>query len=264
MDCKTAHDLLPLYFDGELDRATSREFEAHLDGCADCRAALVALDELRRGLREDAPRYRAPAALRERIANAASANALADAAANSGAIESKRVHRTPSPLRFAAAIALAFAAGGTAVSLWHSPHGAGTSREQVTNDLFSSHWRALAATSPVDVISSDRHTVKPWFAGKVADAPLVQDFVEQGFPLVGGRIDYVGSARVPVLVYRHGQHLIDVFVLASADAAGMDASAVRNGYRIDAARLGDQPAAVVTDMDASELAKFEQLLQQAK
>ncbi len=140
MDCKTAHDLLPLYFDGELDRATSREFEAHLDGCADCRAALVALDELRRGLREDAPRYRAPrGAAPSASANAASANALADAAANSGAIESKRVHRTPSPLRFAAAIALAFAAGGTAVSLWHSPHESGTSRDQVTNDLFSSH-----------------------------------------------------------------------------------------------------------------------------
>ena len=265
MDCKTAHDLLPLYFDGELDRATGREFEAHLDGCADCRAALVGLDELRRGLREDAPRYRAPAALRERITTSASNNAgLAGAAASTRAVVSRRVYRTPSPLRFAAAIALAFAAGGTAVLFWHSPHGSVASREQVANDLFASHWRALAATSPVDVVSSDRHTVKPWFAGKIADAPLVQDFAEQGFPLVGGRIDYVGNARVPVLVYRHGQHLIDVFVLASADASDLDASVVRKGYRIEGARLGGQPAAIVTDMDAGELAKFDQLLQQTK
>jgi anti-sigma factor RsiW len=169
----------------------------------------------------------------------------------------------PLPLRFAASVALAFAAGGTVVSLWHSP-GSGSSSDQVASDLFASHWRALAATSPVDVVSSDRHTVKPWFAGKIAEAPVVQDFAEQGFPLVGGRIDYVGSARVPVLVYRHGQHLIDVFVLASTDAARLDASATRNGYRIEAVRLGDQPAAVVTDMDAAEVTKFDQLLQQTK
>ncbi len=265
MDCKTAHDLLPLYFDGELDRATSREFEAHLDGCADCRAALVGLDELRRGLREDAPRYRAPAdvARAHRRRRRARMRMLALPRARPPSSRSARIARR-APLRFAAAIALAFAAGGTAVSLWHSPHGSARRATQVANDLFASHWRALAATSPVDVVSSDRHTVKPWFAGKVADAPLVQDFAEQGFPLVGGRIDYVGSARVPVLVYRHGQHLIDVFVLSSADATDLDASVARNGYLIEATRLGDQPAAIVTDMDAGELAKFDQLLQQTK
>jgi len=261
MDCKTAHELLPLYFDSELDRTTSREFEAHLDACADCRELLVGLDELRRGLREDAPRYRAPTALRERLADSAAAMA---AVAESNAVVPTRRYRTPLPLRFAASVALAFAAGGTVVALWNSPHGSGTSRDQVASDLFASHWRALAATSPVDVVSSDRHTVKPWFAGKIADAPVVRDFADQGFPLVGGRIDYVGSARVPVLVYRHGQHLIDVFVLASTDAARLDASAMRNGYRIEAVRLGDQPAAIVTDMDAGEVTKFDQLLQQMK
>ncbi len=261
MDCKTAHDLLPLYFDGELDRATGREFEAHLDACADCRELLVGLDELRRGLREDAPRYRAPTSLRERIANSAGTHAF-DVAASTDKVAPRRAHRMPLPLRFAASVALAFAAGGTVVSLWHSPHGSGSSRDQVASDLFASHWRALAATSPVDVVSSDRHTVKPWFAGKIADAPVVQDFAEQGFPLVGGRIDYVGSARVPVLVYRHGKHLIDVFVLASNDAADIDAATVRNGYRIEPTRLGEQPAAIVTDMDVGELAKFDRLLGQ--
>src|SRR5262249_48881580 len=119
------------------------------------------------------------------------------------------------------------------------------------------HWRALAAASPVDVVSSDRHTVKPWFAGKVAQAPLVLDFADRGFPLVGGRIDYVGTPRVPVLVYRHGQHGIDRFVLPQSVVAP---TAQQQGYAVDPVRLGDQPAAVVSDMDRQELAKFEQLL----
>jgi anti-sigma factor RsiW len=265
MDCKTAHDLLPLYFDGELDRATSREFEAHVDACAECRAALVELDDLRNSLREHTPRYVAPASLRERIANSASAANGKESESGASPIAARRSRRAlPPPLRFAAAVALAFAAGGTSMSVWNSTQSSTASRAQVTRDLFASHWRALAATSPVDVVSTDRHTVKPWFAGKVADAPLVQDFADQGFPLIGGRIDYIGSSRVPVLVYRHGQHLIDVFVLAQADAASGERSSLEKGYRIEPVRLGDQPAAIVTDMDAGELAKFEQLLAQSK
>lgn len=266
MDCKTANTLLPLYFDGELDRATSREFELHLDDCADCSAALVELDGLRRTLRENAPRYTAPAALRKRVADSAIAfSSATDSTSPSSSASRMRSHRIASaPWRFAAAVALAFVAGGSAMLVWNANGSAAASREQIARDLFASHWRALAATSPVDVVSSDRHTVKPWFAGKVAEAPLVQDFAEQGFPLVGGRIDYVGSARVAVLVYRHGQHLIDVFVLAADDIAGNAVPAARNGYRIEAIRLGAQPAAIVTDMDEGEVTKFEQLLAPAR
>jgi anti-sigma factor RsiW len=263
MDCETAHDLLPLYFDGELDRVTSREFEAHVDGCAECRATLVRLDELRRSLREDAPRYFAPTALRQRIARASGAAVpTRDDAGEPAKKTSRRV--SPLPLRFAAAVALAFAAGGTSVSVWRSTQPSATAGAQVTRDLLASHWRALAATSPVDVVSTDRHTVKPWFAGKVADAPVVQDFAEQGFALVGGRIDYIGSTRVPVLVYRHGQHLIDVFVLAPGDALGSERATLEKGYRVESVRLGGQAAAIVTDMDESELEKFERLLAEAK
>jgi len=265
MDCKTAHDLLPLYFDGELDRTMSREFEAHVDACPACRAALVELDELRRCLRENAPRYTAPTSLRERIVRSADEARGATSPYGVAQIPTHHVRRTlPTPMRFAAAVALAFAAGGTSVSIWNATQSSGSSQAQVTRDLYASHWRALAATSPVDVVSTDRHTVKPWFAGKVPAAPVVQDFASEGFPLVGGRIDYVGSTRVPVLVYRHGQHLIDVFVIAPNDAARVAATSAQNGYRIETVRLGDQSAAVVTDMDEGELAKFSLLLEQVK
>jgi anti-sigma factor RsiW len=254
MECKTALTLLEPYLDKELDRAEARELEAHVDGCADCRAALTKLDELRLALRDAALRYPAPQALRDRIKAAASAAASA---------QSVRTAWHAAPVwRIAAACVLAFGAGGVSVHMWNSGQEAAAAQAQIGRDLFASHWRALAATSPVDVVSSDRHTVKPWFAGKVADSPLVQDFADQGFPLVGGRIDYIGTQRVAVLVYRHGQHVIDVFVLPQATAAGK--SSQTQGYTLDAITLGNQPAAIVSDMDQQELVRFAQLLASVK
>ena len=132
--------------------------------------------------------------------------------------------------------------------------------DTAAHDLFASHWRALAAASPVDVVSTDRHTVKPWFAGRVAQAPLVRDFAEQGFALVGGRVDYVGGQRVPVLVYRHGQHLADVFVLP---AALTPAAQREEGYALDPLRLGGESAALLSDMDEAERQRLRELLQAA-
>ena len=244
MDCKTAQNLLEAYLDNELDRATARELEAHADSCADCSAVLGRLDELRRALRDQGLRYRAPPELVERIRATASTDLRQRA-------------RMPAWTRIAAACVLAFGAGAVSLQWWHAAHTEVGSAE-IARDLFAAHWRALAATSPVDVVSSDRHTVKPWFAGKVAQAPLVRDFAEQGFALVGGRIDYVGSARVPVLVYRHRQHVIDVFVLPAP--ASLPSAAQREGYALSATTLGEQPAAVVSDMDAAERARFADLL----
>jgi len=237
MDCRHARDV-PLYLDGELDAVAVREFERHLDGCDDCRANLDALDTLRRDLRAAAPRVPAPTALREGLA------------------ASLRMPRRAAPawLPLAAAASIAFVAGVATTAAWHARGGADGA---LARDLFASHWRALAATSPIDVVSSDRHTVKPWFEGKVAQAPLVRDFAAEGFPLAGGRIDYVGKQRVPVLVYRRGQHLIDVFVLG--DAGAVDAT-TSNGYAIDGVVLGGQAAAIVSDLDTQELARFSALL----
>ena len=250
MDCKTAQVLMPLYFDGELDRATSREFEAHLDECSDCRAALIELDALRHTLREDAPRYSAPDTLRARIQKHKPTSATPAPA-----------RRTPSRwLALAASWVLAFVAGGAVMTTWHPASNANVAQPQVTRDLFASHWRALAATSPIDVVSTDRHTVKPWFAGKIAMAPVVQDFADQGYALIGGRIDYVGSERVPVLVYRHGKHLIDVFVLTQSIAPTLDQPIQSQGYVLEMVKLGGQPTAIVSDMGVAELERFRNLL----
>jgi anti-sigma factor (TIGR02949 family) len=242
MDCKDAARLLEPYLDGELDRDEARALEAHVDGCAECRDALEALGRLRHAVRNEAPHYTAPESLRERIRLTSQAEVSA----------LRRPRGVPAWWRFAAACLFAFVAGGFVTRLALSPAG-----DQLSRDLFASHWRALAATSPVDVVSSDRHTVRPWFAGKLPQAPLVRDFADQGFPLVGGRIDYAGGERVPVLVYRHDKHLIDVYIMKD-DAPRR--AAHRDGYSLVWARLDEQPAAIVSDLDASELARFSELL----
>ncbi|PNS07405.1 anti-sigma factor family protein [Solilutibacter silvestris] len=250
MDCRLARSLLDAYLDNELDRADARAFEAHVDGCASCRGALSESDELRRALHEASLRYPAPPALHERI--------VAAIATPTPAQPQHAWRPAPTWMRYAAACVIAFGAGGLSLQWWHSTHDASV-QAQLASDLFASHWRALAATSPVDVVSSDHHTVKPWFAGKVAQSPEVRDFSGQGFALVGGRIDYVGSERVPVLVYRHGQHLIDVFVLSRTGATRVG-PAQQQGYALQAITLDGQPAAIVTDMDPQEVTRFAQLL----
>lgn len=254
MDCKSARMMLEAYLDSELDAADMRALEAHVDGCAECRDALAKLDDLRRALRDSALRHAAPLELRERIRAAAKNVNFAPASMPS------RQRATPAWWTLAAACVLAFAAGGVSVGVWNSRQGTATDSAQIARDLFASHWRALAAASPVDVVSSDRHTVKPWFAGKIAEAPPAVDFAADGFNLVGGRIDYIGSERVAVLVYGHGHHVIDVFVLPSVDRASLAAPMQLRGYALDSITLGHQPAVVVSDMDAIERARLVRLL----
>jgi anti-sigma factor (TIGR02949 family) len=247
MDCKTAHTLLALYLDGELDRADARALEDHIDTCAECRDAMVGLGRLRHSLRTEATRYAAPSALRERI----------EQATRTTSREQPRGFTRRARWLAAAACVCGIAIGATIMRF--SGFAAPDAGQQASRDLFASHWRSLAATSPVDVISSDRHTVKPWFAGKVMQAPTVKDFVDQGFALVGGRIDYVGSERLPVLVYRHGQHLIDVFVLPREGSVEIK-PARREGYTLMTGTLDGQKTAIVSDLDGEELARFGRLL----
>jgi anti-sigma factor RsiW len=241
MDCKTASALLEAYLDNELDRDAAREVEKHLDVCADCREALTKLDGVRLALRDVSLRYVAPKELRERLFKESAVRT--------------QIHRR-NWLAIAASWVVAFSAGGIFFSLGHNHTDAG---DQTIRDAFASHWRALAATSPVDVISTDRHTVKPWFEGKLSQAPDVRDFADQGFALVGGRIDYLGDKRVPALVYKHGQHLIDVFVLPAAEAPPSEMTK-ENGYELHTIAMGDQRALVVSDMDEHEFGVFAGLL----
>jgi anti-sigma factor (TIGR02949 family) len=258
MDCKTALALLEPYLDNELDRADARALEAHVDSCADCAGALAQLGDLRQALRDQGLRYAAPPELRERI----QLTTLGSGSSGTTTPAFRAGRRAlPQWTRLAAACVLAFGAGGVSVHLWNSAKPGALAQSQLDRDLFAGHWRALAAASPVDVVSTDRHTVKPWFAGKVAQSPLVRDFAEQGFALVGGRLDYLGDERVAVLVYRHGQHLIDVFVVPRSASGSAVQAAEQQGYALTPVRLGDQPAVIVSDMDREERSRFARLVE---
>ena len=151
----------------------------------------------------------------------------------------------------AASAAIAFAAGSIATLVGLGPG----SREPVPELLVASHMRALMASQSVDVASSDRHTVKPWFNGKLPESPRVVDLASQGFPLVGGRIDVIGLTPVPTLVYRARLHVISVTALALSRRASAAPHPI-DGYNV--VEWTDGPLAywAVSDLAAPELENF--------
>ena len=245
MKCDAARQQLASYLDGELDRAAVDEIEAHLPTCGGCRAELAALEQLRNALRA-APRLRAPAQLRRRLA------------------QMDELPRLGAPAHgawragwwaMAASLLLGLALGAGFMT-WRvgAPVAEG---HLLARDLLASHLRALAASSPLDVISEDRHTVKPWFAGKIGESPPVIDPKSDEFPLLGGRIDYVGGRRTAVVVYGHRKHVIDVYVTAADPGAG----ALRmQGYALEPCLLAGQSTWIVSDIDADSLRRFSGLL----
>ena len=252
MECKEAGMLVHSYFDGELDTRLAGELEAHALGCRSCAEELAELGRLRRLIRDEVPVFRAPPALRERLEN------------EIGRQGRRGVLAQPDRRRWLAiAASLAVTAvGSSLVTRWKisapewQPTGGG-----LTSDLVSSHLRALAAPSPVDVVSTDQHTVKPWFNGRIGVAPPVADLAERGFPLAGGRIDYVGGRRVAVVVYTRRRHVIDVFVLSDEhDPEGSEVAHAKlsasDGYTLLRRRWAGLTLWFVSDLNTAELGQF--------
>ncbi len=192
-------------------------------------------------MKQQATRHRAPEALQARIA------ALAPAPAPT-------VPRRRSPIwaaaPFGAGVALA-----AAILLAVLP----LDRDRVPDEITSDHIRALQPGHLLDVVSTDRHTVKPWFAGKLDFAPTVRDLADQGFPLKGGRLDTIGGRAVAVLVYARRGHMIDVYVWP-ADRAVQPGETRRNGFNLISWRQGELVYCAVSDLDEAELASFTGLM----
>jgi anti-sigma factor RsiW len=225
MDCHEATALLQAYGDGELDPVRSAEIERHLIGCAECAARRDGLAALRARIRAEVPYHRAPAAVRAR------ALAALDAAVSTHAPSRPPRDRwswlTAGALAGCAATVLAWFLG-TAVLDWEADHDLVT--EAVTN-----HTRATLGNRLIDVASSDQHTVKPWLSARLDYSPPVQDLSAEGFPLAGGRLDYLDRHPVATLVYRYRLHTIDVFVRPLA-AKGSEAAppklATQRGFNV--------------------------------
>ena len=236
----TDNDLLLLnaYIDGELDPAHALEFERRLAANSALAKERVRIEALRNAMRERLPRETASPALRRRVAALARPQPFA-------------INWRTGWAFMAASLAIAFAAGSVASLVAISPGG----REPTAELLVASHMRGLMATQAVDVASSDRHTVKPWFNGKLPQSPRVVDLAAQGFPLVGGRIDVIGLTPVPTLVYRARQHVISLTALAWSRGASLPHHPI-DGYNLVEWTDGQLAYWAVSDLAAPELANF--------
>ena len=232
--------LVHAYVDGELDPANARALERRIATDAMLAAERDRIEALQRVLRSKFPLIPAPAHLRERIVRAAGL---------------RRLPARPTWLALAASVALAVIVSTSSTFVVLAPPGDATA-----DAVVSDHIRALMAPQPADVASSDRHTVKPWFNGRIPESPRVVDLARNDFPLIGGRIDVVERNPVPTLVYHHRKHLIS---LTAIPAPGkLDAAPVSRaieGYNIIEWTADGISYWAVSDVAAPELAHFTEL-----
>jgi anti-sigma factor RsiW len=236
--------------DGELDAARAADFERHLSSCPQCVSALEAQETLRSSIQQAGLYERAPSALRRKL---------------------EEQFRTPTPvaatplrsgvrptqwLALAAALILAFLIG---VRLLSGPSGRGGQNE-LASAIVDAHLRSLQPGHLEDVISTDQHTVKPWFDGKVDFAPPVRDFTSDGFPLQGGRLDVVEGHQVAALVYGRRKHIVNVFVWPASGPDMQPQSGSQLGYNWIDWRKGGMEMYAVSDVSPADLSELHKLL----
>jgi anti-sigma factor RsiW len=239
--CDEARLLLHGLLDGELDAANAMRCETHLAGCPACASVYAETAALQDRVRAADPHYSAPPGLAARVARSL--------AAVEGRPGWRRL-RWPGWTLGGGAAALA----ASLLILLMVPRG-----PDLPGEILSSHVRSLQAAHLVDVVSTDRHTVKPWFAGRVDFSPPVVDSSPAGFLLAGGRLDYVDGRPVAALVYRRRQHVINLFVWPDQDGSAPSPD-MRDGYNMLHWASRGMAHWAVSDLNAAELRQFQALI----
>jgi anti-sigma factor RsiW len=247
--CDELQDLLDGYVDGELDLVRSLEIERHLQECSVCADGLKQHRGLQEALRDPLLYHRPPPGLEERIRSCLPP-----------ARRSRPAYRVLAWPALGIAASLAF----VALMSWdllrsRSLH---SSEDLLAQEVVTSHVRSLMPGHLLDVTSSDQHTVKPWFNGRVDFSPVVKNLAEEGFPLVGGRLEYLDNKNVAALVYKRGQHVINLFIgPATTDDGGPARELMRQGFHLFHWTRDGLSYWVISDLNESELRQFVGLIQ---
>ena len=253
MSCELSKGVLHGYLDNELDAARASEFEQHLEGCRDCAATLGSSEALRASLQGSGLYERAPSALRERVRLGLKT-----------AVKNGPSKQAAQPAWRWLAVAAAILIVGT--MFWFSMPALvpSTSTTNLTAvEMINAHVRSLQAGHLTDVVSSDQHTVKPWFDGKLDFIPPVKDYSEEGFTLVGGRLDALTGRSVAALVYARRKHYINVFVWPTQEAdTPIHPPSSRQGFNWVHWRHKGMEFCTVSDVSAADLRELAQLINQ--
>ena len=240
MTCEEARVLVHALADGELDAGHAREVEAHVAQCAGCAAELAAARDMKRALRTEPLRFAVPLSLRANI---------------------DRIVPVPAPVTNRRALLKGFAFGGVASALAAASVGFVVLREshddRILGEAISAHLRSLQADHLTDVLSSNQHTVKPWFNGRIDLAPPVIDLTAQGFTLIGGRLDYIDGKPAAALVYRRRVHVINLFVAQGlGEASSTPQLTMMQGFNILRWNENGLNLLAVSDLNRDELEEF--------
>jgi anti-sigma factor RsiW len=246
MSCDRAGTVLHGYFDNEFDAVGAAAFERHLERCSECIDALESLESLRSSMNTTQLYEKAPAPLRKKV--------LADLSSASPdfIVPARMPWRW---LAIAAAFLLFAYTGLQVVSVLH-----GDNYETVlAAEVVDAHLRSLQPGHLTDVVSSDQHTVKPWFDGKLDFSPPVRDFADQGFPLKGGRLDVVHGRAIAALVYGRRKHLVSAFIWPTSEQSASPSAGSRQGYQWISWRKGGMEFCAVSDVAPSDLEQLQRL-----
>jgi anti-sigma factor RsiW len=245
MTCDEAEILLHALIDGELDAGHAREVEQHVAGCRRCTAALADYRAMSAAVAGADVRYTAPSSLRQRI--------------EASLPQPKSAEVVPLPSRrsvlrgfaMGSAVSALAATGLVAIVLRNDDE------QRIESEVVSAHLRSLQAGHLIDVVSTDQHTVKPWFNGKLDVSPPVIDLTAQGFTLIGGRLDYLDARAIGAVVYKRRQHVINLFVAQTASTE-RKAPKMETMQGFSVLRWSEQGMNfwAVSDIGADELTEF--------
>lgn len=253
MNCQNSQDLIHGYLDGELDLARSLEVEQHMHECESCARTYRSQTILRSSLKNDSLYYAAPAHLKKRIQSSLRNEARSEVTPRAFGWRWLTMGASVAFIFLIAAVVWRFVPGPI------SPSG----NELLAQEIVSEHVRSLQMPGHLtDVLSSDQHTVKPWFDGKVDFAPPVKDFTGQDFRLYGGRLEYLNNRPVATLIYQRRLHYINLFIWP-AEQAGSSQELVlqRQGYNLIHWTVSGMNFWAISDLNSVELREFARLVQ---